>query len=637
MLKKKWLAVALAGAMTLTAVSFAACSVSDGKDGTNGTNGTDGKDGISVVSSEIDENGDLIITYSDGTTQNAGSVSANTKNEIAVLYTNDVHCGFANSEESMGIAGLAAYKAVTESNYGTDSFTMVDIGDFVQGEAIGTISKGSYPVDLMNYVGYDIGTVGNHEFDYGMDELIGEGGLVEQSNMNYVCCNFYYTGGEEDELVFDPYTIVEYGGVSIAYIGIATPETFTKSTPTYFQDEDGNWIYSFCEDNDGADLYAAVQSSIDAAKEEGADYVIAVSHLGDDEVSAPFRSVDVIENTTGLDIVLDGHSHSVIENESVKDKDGNGVVLTSTGTKLAYVGKLVIDTKGTTSTADDVITTELVSAEEVNSSTSFLQKMAYEAADSYYQDIVSQYSDMLNEVVAKSEVTLSTYYSNGARAVRNSETSIGDLCADAYREVMGADIAFVNGGGIRADINEGDITYGDIISIHPYGNVACLIEATGQQIIDALELGSRAVQATAYTEANGVYNAVGELGGFLQVSGIKYTIDTSVESTVVTDSNGMFVEVSSARRVTNVQVLDSATGEYVDIDLTKTYKLASHNYMLKSAGDGYSMFQDCNILLDETVIDNQVLIRYIQESLGGTITADYVSTLTGRITITGRE
>ncbi len=504
--------------------------------------------------------------------------------DIVVLYTNDVHAGV---DTSLGYAGLAAYKSEMETQYGADHVTLVDAGDAVQGEAIATLSKGSYLVDIMNKVGYDVVTLGNHEFDYGMARALE---LMAMQKAAVVSCNFKsLTTGKA---VFNPYKIITYGDTKIAYVGITTPETFTKSTPTYFQDAKGNYIYGFCEGNSGADLYSAVQSAVNAAKAEGADYVIAVGHLGVDQQSAPWRSADVIANTTGIDAFIDGHSHSVIAGEKVKSKDGKEVVLTSTGTKLTAIGKLVLSKDGT-------ITTQLV--------TDYTAKDA--EVDTYIKDIQALFAADLKKVVAKTTVAL-----NGERApgVRTQETNLGDLCADAYRALLGTDIAFVNGGGIRVSLPAGDITYGDIINIHPFGNMACSVEATGQQILDALEMASRLAPT-----AN---------GGFLQVSGLTYTIDATVKSSVVTDEKGNFVSVNGAYRVTGVKVGGAA------LDLTKTYTLASHNYMLKSGGDGLNMFMKDKVLQNEVLIDNQVLINYIVDNLGGVI-GDQYKEAQGRITV----
>lgn len=367
-----------------------------------------------------------------------------------------------------------------------------------------------------------------------------------------------------------------------------------------------------------------MQKTIDAAKKDGADYVVAVAHLGIDESSEPWRSTDVIANTTGLDAVLDGHSHSTIPQEIVKSKDGKDVILSSTGTKLNNLGKLTIS-------ADGKLHSELISDLEIEK-----DAKTKEVVDK----IVAEFQALLNKVVAHTDVDLTTQNPEGtARAIRNRETNLGDLCADAYRVTLGADIAIVNGGGIRADIPAGDITYNQIIKVHPYGNMACVVEATGQEILDALEMASRNTMAEYVSESvdengNKVYNAVGEMGGFLQVSGMKYTINTAVESTVKTDDKGSFVSVEGARRVQDVQVLNQTTNTYEPIDPAKTYTLASHNYMLKSGGDGINMFQDNKLLQDEVKIDNQVLIDYIVDSLGGNVGEQYKNLAgEGRITV----
>ena len=510
--------------------------------------------------------------------------------EIVVLYTNDVHCAV---DDNIGYAGLAAYNAEMEAIYGDADVTLVDLGDAVQGAAIGTLSKGELIVDIMNEVGYEVITLGNHEFDYGMARALE---LMELQEAEVVSCNF--TDLVKNDLVYEPYTIVDYGNAQVAYVGITTPETFTKSTPTYFQDASGNYIYGFCEDATGAALYAAVQKAVNASIEEGADYVIALAHLGDEADSAPWRSTDVIANTTGIDAVLDGHSHSVIANEVIKNKAGEEVVLTSTGTKLTSIGKLVISASGT-------ISTELI--------TDYAEKDA--AISTFIGNIKADFEDILKTVVARTNVALTVNDPvTGNRIIRTLETNLGDLCADAYRSEMDTDIAFVNGGGIRANIPAGDITYEQIIAVHPFGNMATVVEATGQEILDALEMGAR--------------SAPGENGGFLQVSGITFEIDATMKSSVVVDDKKNFVKVDGPYRVKNVMV------GAVPLDLAKTYTLASHNYMLKSGGDGINMFMDNKILQDEVLIDNQVLINYILMELDGIVGEAYSDPYgQGRITV----
>ena len=506
---------------------------------------------------------------------------------VAILYANDVHCGI---DENIGYAGVVAYENAYQ-RLGYDTI-LVDNGDAVQGDAIGTLSKGEYIIDIMNEVGYDIAIPGNHEFDYGMDQFLA---LTEKAEFPYIAANFCDAEGNP---IFDAYVIEELGGWKVAFVGVCTPETYTKSTPTYFMDDEGNYIYNFSEGADGQNLYSAVQTAVDAARAEGVDYVVAMCHLGTDGSSSPYTSSDLIVNTTGIDAVLDGHSHSVWEQEMVLNADGEEVILSSTGTKLANLGTLIIAPDGAIST-------------QLHSENLFVD----EEAEAFVNSVKALYEDSLMEVVATTEVELTiTDPATGERMVRSNETNLGDLCADAYRTMLDADIGFANGGGVRANINAGDITYGDIISVHPFGNMACLIEATGQQILDALEVS--------------VHSLPDENGGFLHVSGMTFDVDVSVPSTVVMDEQGSFVEITGDRRVSNVLV----NGEPIDPE--GTYTVASHNYMLKDGGDGLNMFMGDPILRDEVMIDNQVLINYIVDVLGGVVGEEYADPYgQGRIVI----
>lgn len=516
--------------------------------------------------------------------------------DIVVLYTNDVHNAI---DENIGYAGLAEYKAEMEKdNY----VTLVDAGDSLQGDVIGTVSRGEYLVDIMNEVGYDYAVLGNHEFDYGLDRLEE---LLNKSKAQYLSSTITYTGKGKNLLSnTKPYAIKEYGFLKVAYIGVSTPESLTKSTPKYFM-EDGEFVYHFAS---GTELYDTVQGYVDEVKAKGADIVIVIAHLGIEEGSEPNRAYDLIKNTTDIDALIDGHSHSEVAEELVKNKNGEDVVYSQTGTKLEHIGKMTIK-------ADGSIKAELIETEARN-----------EEVAKYIESIKNEYEAAVNTVVAHSSVELSITDEDGVRMVRNRETSIGDLCADAYRAVSGADIAFVNGGGIRATIKKGDITTADMIAVHPYGNMLCMAEATGAQILDALELGSMNTQKTRSQDGK----AVGESGGFLQVSGIKYTIDTSIPSGVIRDADGLFVGVEGERRVKDVYVLKN--GEWVELDPEGTYTLACHNYLLQDMGDGYTMFVNDNYLLDSVMLDNQVIINYIVNDLGGNIGSEYAEPQ-GRITV----
>ena len=537
----------------------------------------------------------MVIVLALSLSSMAFAVSEGAKGDIIILTTNDVH---NTLKGDIGYAGLVAYRTAMEGIVGKGNVTLIDAGDSIAGGVIGALSKGDYLIDIMNYVGYDLAIPGNHEFDFGMERFLELAGKAE---FPYISCNFVDLLA--DKTVFDAYKIIEYGDVKVAYIGITTPETFFKSTPAYFQDENGEYIYGLCEGSEGEELYAQVQKTIDDAKKAGADYVIAVAHLGIDEGSRPWTSIDVVANTVGLDAIIDGHSHSEIDGVMYADKDGNEIPCVQTGAYLANIGKIVI-------TPGKGIEAGLVTPADI-------EDMDADAdTEAFIESIEAQYTNIIEEVVATTDVALTTLYpDSNTRAVRSDETNLGDLCADAYRSLMGSDIAFVNGGGVRANINVGEIKLKDIIDVHPFGNMACLVEVTGQQVLDALEMG--------------VKDAPGESGGFLQVSGISYKVDATIKSTVEINDKGEFVAVNGARRVSDVLV----GGAPIDAD--KTYTLAGHNYMLKQGGDGFSMFKGSEVLKDEIMVDNQVLITYITEVLGGVVGEEYSNPRgQGRVQIT---
>lgn len=535
----------------------------------------------------------------------ASMLFAQSTNEkpIYVLYTNDIHCGY---NQNISFPAIAAYKQSLEAE--TPYVTLVDNGDAIQGETVGTVSRGEYLVEMMNAVGYDFAIFGNHEFDYGVDRL---GELVEMADYTYLNATITYHGDLGQSFVNDtkPYEIVEYGKTKVAFIGVSTHETLFKSTYKYFT-EDDKLVYDFAT---GEALYSTVQGYVDEVRKLGADYVIILSHLGIEEDSAPDRSIDLIANIRGVDVLLDGHSHSVVESSFVKDAEGKPVVYSQTGTKLGNLGQLTIYPYS------HKIMTEFVHPTGEDP-----------AVAAVIEAIDQEYLEEVMKTVAYSEITLPIKDpETGARIVRNMETIIGDLCADAYKAISGADVAFVNGGGIRADLKAGDINLDAIIKIHPYGNMLCMCVATGQEILDALEWGSKNVRAE---QNDGKGNAVGESGGFLQVSGLKYTIDTSIPSSCVADEAGLFVGVEGQRRVKDVFVGSEETG-WTPIDPNKEYTLACHNYKLQDMGDGYTMFIDNEFLIDKSMLDNQVLINYITQYLNGVISAKDYGAVKGRITI----
>ena len=510
------------------------------------------------------------------------------KSDIVILYTNDTHCAV---DTGIGFDGVAAMKAYYEG-LGAEVI-LADCGDAIQGEPIGTMSDGEYIVDIMNEVGYDVAVMGNHEFDYGSARFME---LAEKAEHEYVSCNF--RDMETGKTVFEPYTIIERGGVKIAFIGVTTPYTLTSSSPANFQNENGEFKYGFDQDLTGETVYASVQSSVDKAKKDGADYVIALTHMGTEEPLEPWAVEDIIKNTSGLDVVLDGHSHSVVPGERMQDKDGNWVLMSQTGTKFQSVGMLLIEKNGSVSTG------LIENFEEKD-----------ESVTAFIADIRSELDGVLKTVVAHTDVELTINDpETGDRMVRSRETNLGDLCADAYRIVTGADVALLNGGGVRESIHAGDITNEDILKVHPFNNQVCVTEATGLDILNALELGC--------------YNCPDEDGSFPQISGMTFEIHTDIEPSVVLDENGMFLEVEGQYRVQNVMI----NGE--PLDLEKIYTVASHDYYIKEAGGGMNMFMDNKLLQDCIMLDNQILIEYITEYLGGSVGGEYADPYgQGRIVI----
>ena len=530
--------------------------------------------------------------------------------DIVILYTNDVHTYIDNqvlsdptdkkSEKVNGLsyASVASLKKGLQEDYNT--VLLMDAGDHIQGTAYGSMDKGETIIELMNAAGYDAAALGNHEFDYGMERCLE---LVDKAEYPYLSCNFYHEeSGVKGESVLDAYKLFDANGKKVAIIGITTPESFTKSTPAYFQDENGNYIYGIAGGTDGSELYDAVQSAIDAASKE-ADYVIALGHLGNDPASKPWTSEEVIANTTGLDAFIDGHSHSTVLGKEVTDKGGNTVVLTQTGQYLGAIGKLVID----------------VDAEENSISTSLIDFYKFRD-DEYVDDAavseiqnewIKEITNQLGVVIGYADVTFDNYDAGGNRLVRKQETNTGDFAADALYYLfdnmdLDVDVAIMNGGGVRNTAVTGDLSYLSCKSIHTFGNVACLQTITGQQLLDALEWGAR---DAGKTDSDGNPR---ECGGFLQVSGLTYEIHTYIDSTVQKDDKGVWVGgPTDEYRVKNVQILNKETGMYEPLDLTAKYNLAGYNYTLRDLGDGFAMFDGAVNVLDYVMEDYMVLANYI--------------------------
>jgi len=522
--------------------------------------------------------------------------------DIVILYTNDIH---ASINKNIGMDGLAAYKQEKEAN--TPYVALVDCGDSVQGNYLSAASKGLLIIEAKNKVGYDYCILGNHEFDY---KLEGTKAILEESTAQYLNCNITYTGNGENMLSkTTPYAIKDFGGTKVGFVGVTTPYTPSSSTPSYFE-ENGQQVYDFCRDGIGDALYLAVQNAVDSCRLEGAEFVVLLAHLGYFEEEVLYSSTNVIKNTTGIDVVLDGHSHSVIDGMEVTSKDNKTVILASTGTGMTNIGELIISSEGS-------ITTSNISNYENKD----------ETVKAWLENAEGVYEAFLSNKIATLDFDLSIKDEDGIRVVRSRETAIGDFCADAVRIVFNADIGMCNGGGIRASLEAGDIKLSDLINVHPFGNLNCVVKVTGAEVLDMLEYFYKDVQSE-YVK-NG--EAYGESGSFMQISGLKVTVDTSIETPVEMDSNGNLTGFKEgARRVSEVYVLKN--GEWELINPSFIYTLASSDYIIKNGGCGIGLLmKDHELLVDSAQPDYQTLIDYVEDNLDGDFSV--YQEVAGRITI----
>ena len=505
------------------------------------------------------------------------------KSDVTILYTNDVHTYIDKQSPKLTYAAIADLKQ-SYQNAGKDVL-LVDAGDHVQGTAYGSMDEGASIIKLMNAAGYDVATPGNHEFDYGMDRAKA---IMKEADFPYLSCN--WVDLRTTLRVLPSVKVFVRGGRRIAFVGVTTPETFTKSTPAYFMDKaQRKYIYDIQGGEDGKKLYDAVQKAIDKAKLL-ADVVIGLGHLGVDPSSSPWTSEEVIAHTSGFDAFIDGHSHTVMENKQVQDASGKAVTLTQTGSYFANVGEMTI-------AADGTITTKLIPTHKgMDAGIAAMQTSWVNTVD-----------DMLGEKIAVGD---SDFYvsdpATGKRRIRSAETNLGDFVADGiytyFNEVekLHCDVAIMNGGGIRADVPAGDWTFKTCKQVSPFGNVACLMSVTGKQIQDALEFAAR------FAGEDGKEN-----GGFLQVAGATYEIHTDIPNTVQTDEKNVWIgSATGTPRVQNVKIYDKASGSYLPLDPGATYALAGMNYTLRNLGDGFAMFDGAELIKDYVSEDYLVMSTY---------------------------
>ncbi|MBO4720925.1 MAG: bifunctional metallophosphatase/5'-nucleotidase [Prevotella sp.] len=485
---------------------------------------------------------------------------------IVILYENDVHCGIDGYTK---IAGLR--DAINQSD--TAYAAAVCCGDFLQGNTTGAISKGQYIADILRLMDYHALTLGNHEFDYGVPRMKQ---LLEEAGTPVVCANLYEAG--EPQPLYAPYVIHQYGNKKVAYIGATTPETMILEGYSFY-DTNGILLY----DLKAKTFYQLIQQAVDAARAEGADYVVLLSHVGETPQSLGFSSYRLVNNTRGIDVVLDGHSHEIFEGVKIKNLDGKEISVTQTGTQFNNIGKLLI-------TPDGQFITHLIKSQDIP----YENAKITATVDSIHQMVKA----VTSEVIAHSDYPLVVTDENNQMMVRGQETNAGDIVADAYRYAMKADIGMENGGGIRNDIHAGDITYSDIIGMLPYDNTLRRISVTAEQL------------KTMLTRCTALLPVLD--GNFPQCSGLRFTIH------------------SKSHTVSDIEILQE-DGSYAPIDMQRTYSVALTDYN-HNAGGFFDCFKKCPVLQESSLRYYEALSDYLRKVLGGNTGQAYAESQ-GRIKI----
>ena len=511
------------------------------------------------------------------------------KDNIVILYDNDVHCavdGYAN------MAGLKN-QALEQTPY----VSVVSCGDFAQGDVIGTLSEGGSIVEIMNQVGYDVVVFGNHEFDYSfrtMEEL------ASQLKATVVSCNLI--NKKTNQTVFEPYKIVEYGSTKVAYIGVITPETLTSS-PNIFKDiqlapfdaennvEGVDFEGDFCADS----LYSQVQKYVDAARSDGAHVVVVLAHLGDELLDKTMpTSVSLIEQTHGIDVVLDGHAHHTIADTLIANNQNQMVHLSSTGSNFKNIGQLII-------APDNTLSIQLLPVDTLT--------MVDDSVKALVDTLKNHTLVFGQERVGRTPFPLIANDAQGNRIVRQEETNLANFCTDAFRIMLDTDIALINAGGIRENIEAGDITYNDLLRVFPFNNTVCIATLTGKQLVDVLEYSTRYLPK--------------ESGGLLHVSGLRYIVmENECPAPIVYDENNLFVALASkSERLDRIEIWDKQAQRYVPIKMNKEYTIAAFDYHIKKMG-GNGILRNAVLKQDKMNMDVDVLSAYLF-SLNGCVPAKY--------------
>ena len=519
-----------------------------------------------------------------------------------ILHTNDVHVAF---QDNIGYDGLALYKKELEAQY--DHVLLIDAGDAIQGASIGAISKGIEVIKMMNRVGYDLATLGNHEFDFG--DALAE--CAEALDCGYTCANYCTSDGEP---IFSPWRILEAGDVKIGFVGVVTPDAFTKSVIKDILNEVGEPMYDFLADQTGDRLVERLQQAIDEARAAGADHVILVSHLGNNDAVTPRYKCDaIVGRLTGLDMVIDGHSHELY-NRTVTDGAGRQLPIAQAKTKLDAIGQLTIyrDGRLEEKLVESVPEPTDIPFERVTRGK--VERCVDPDMKAYLDGVVAAYAPLMERKLGT--LSRDLIVRDGSVDVsRDAENGLCDLVADAYRAIGGTQIALINAGSVRNNLEAGTVTYNSILNILPYFNDVVTAKVTGQMLLDALEFGVALLPNIS--------------GRFPQVSGIAFHVNAGIPTSVVLDSKGQFAGVDGPRRVYDVTV-DGAP-----IDPKAAYTVTSTNFLL-NGGDGYAMFKEADILSSTMLTDNELVMKYIEENLNGVIPEAYENAQ-GRICIDGRD
>ncbi len=509
------------------------------------------------------------------------SVNGDYTGKTVILHSNDVH----------GAVEKYAYMKDLKDQYtkAGAEVIVVDAGDFSQGSTYVSNYKGLSAVKMMNAVGYTYSTVGNHEFDYGYANLVS---VAKKAKFDFLCANIL---GEDGKPIFkanDTYTTKS--GVKVGFFGLNSPESQTKANPALIKG------LTFLAEKD---LYKCAQAQVDALADT--DVVVCIAHLGVDAESAPNTSLDVYNNTKGIDLIIDGHSHTVMT------EGANGEPVQSTGTAFENIGVVIIDDE----------TKAIESRFLVACNGKQYAKKVIKKANAY----INKVETLFGSTFAKSEVTLE---GNRAPGNRNMETNNGDLITDAmvYQVMKNADgitvdadhiVGVTNGGGIRAAINVGDITMKDVLTVLPYTNTVTVVYITGAELLEALE-------ASTYITKKGTTDAV---GGFPQIANMKITIDTTkdFDANATTYPGSTYYGPASINRVT----IDEVNGKA--FSLTDTYAVITNDFCAEG-GDTYYAFAAAEVKFDTGVLLSTAVVEYIQDCLGGVIGEKYAGP-EGRITI----